>query len=58
MDEASISTESLITRAEMARRLGVSRTYITLLSQGVVVQGKCQGLMFSDFVSRVNGTPL
>ena len=24
----------------------------------VVVQGKCQGLMFSDFVSRVNGTPL
>jgi len=27
-------------------------------AQAVVVQGKCQGLMFSDFVSRVNGTPL
>ncbi len=34
MGEASSSTKSLITRAEMARRLGVSRTYITLLSQG------------------------
>jgi len=34
MGEASISTEPYITRAELARQLGVSRTYITLLSQG------------------------
>jgi len=51
-------------RTPSARMVGMrppavcSKTGMPMLKGNVVVQGKCQGLMFSDFVSRVNGTPL
>jgi hypothetical protein len=51
VEENIITAEQLRHALELQRSKGGKLGDI-LVSQGVVVQGKCQGLLFSDFVSK------